>query len=180
MNRGIGLTVIALLSALLLIAAAPGKKTLLDVKNASMEQVPDGKSTPAHFPRFYGGLALTDGTVAFDGKRSVKMLLRGKFESFGMYQMIRARVPVGKTCRFRVRVRTHDLAGRAYLMVYRYPAPFKQTFRSKRKISGTNEWTALEASLPAKAGGDAFMVRMMVDGTWGRVWWDQLEGWVEE
>jgi hypothetical protein len=119
-------------------------------------------------------------SVAFEGDRSVKMVLRGGHESMALIAQVPCSVPEGKVIRIRAEVRTHDLMGEAYIMIYRYPPPLAPAFYSTRRVSGTGDWTTLEARVPAKQGGDALQIRLCVAGTRGRVWWDGLEAAVEE
>ena len=151
----------------------------LTVKNSSMEELSDKGPMPAGYAPVYEGLIQVDSSVAFEGRRSVKLLLRGQQETFGFYEHVASAVPEGQLCHFRVHVRTQDLRGKVFFQIYRYPNP-EQEFRSTQEVSGTQEWTTLEATAPAKKGGDAFMVRMMVSGTAGRVWFDKLEAFLEE
>jgi hypothetical protein len=170
---------VCVLLALTCVGLAADEKPALLVKNPSMEET-DGKShLPAGYLPVYQGIVQADSSVAFEGKRSVKLTLRGQFESFGFYQHVASTAPEGAPCHFRVHVRTHDLQGDVFFQIYRYPNP-EQEFKSVQKVSGTQDWTTLDAVAPAKNGGDAFMVRMMVTGSAGQVWFDNLEAWVEE
>ena len=149
--------------------------------NAGMEKVAEGKRLPTGYHALSRGIAVVDDGVAFEGKRSIKLVPSGTRQHFGVIQQPAVHVPEGKIMRVRVRCRTHDLnGGDAFIMVYRYPPPFKKAFYSTRRISGTNDWTVLEAEVPAKKGGVSLQIRLMVYASTGRVWWDALEVLVED
>lgn len=166
-------------ASFLMMGAAPMDKPLLQVQNGFMEEVAPGATLPVGYYLFGSGLAEMDRTVTFEGKPSIKVLLRGMPEGIGIIQAVPSTVPEGKICRFRVRVRTHGLNGKAYLFIYRYPMP-DSGFMSAQQLSGTHDWTTIEALVPSKKGGDSFQVRMMVEGTMGRVWLANFEATVEE
>jgi hypothetical protein len=158
-------------------------KPPLSVTNASMEEVAVNAKAPTGYVIWGtpGGLIQSDPTVAFEGKRSVKLTLKGESETFGVYQSVASTAPEGAKCRFRARVRTQDLDGQAYLMIYVYSTrPLGEPYFSATRISGTQDWTTVEAVVPAHKEGKLFQVFMLVTGTWGRVWWDNLEASVEE
>ena len=170
----IGCAVVGAVTAALVLGAAPPDKPPLQVENGSMEKIAPGETIPAGYYRMFDLLAAVDRTVTFEGKPTVKVLLRGLREGGGIVQAVPSTVPEGKICRFRIHVRTQDLDGNASLFIYRYPMP-DEGFASTKKLSGTNDWTTLEALVPTKKGGDSFQVRMMVDGTVGRVWFAGFE-----
>jgi hypothetical protein len=172
----------ALVIAALSMGAAPTQKPLIDIRNGSMEEVAPGQTLPVGYYRWGDSLAAVDRTVTFEGKPSVKVLLRGTRESAGIVQQPASTVPEGKICRFRVRVRTHRLDGHVQLIIFRYPMPDTeyQELQPPQRLSGTNDWTILEALVPAKKGGDSFQVRMMVEGTTGRAWFANFEATVED
>ena len=166
-------------AALLLCSAAMGAAGI-EIVNSSMEEIPKGKTFPTGYSPFGKGIAVVDHHVAYEGSRSVKTILAGPKEMFGFVQQAPVSMPAGKQTRIRARVRTHELKGEAYLMVYRYPPPFKGAFYSTKRLSGTNGWTQIEAVVPAKKGGNMLQIRMLVYGTTGRAWWDKLEAVVED
>ena len=173
-------TIVLVAAAFLMMGAAPPAKPLLQVQNGSMEQVAANAKLPTGYVQWGDpGLIQVDPTVAFEGKQSVKVVLSGESATVAMYQPVTHTVPEGMYCRFRVRVRTHDLDGQACLWVHRYPAPLTDVDHYSRKISGTQDWTTLEVTVPAKKDNQ-FQVFMLTTGTWGRVWWDNLEASMEE
>jgi hypothetical protein len=170
----------ALALSLVASRAAPEHKPVFRLTNGSMEETNEERGLPAGYSALGQGHVLVEENVAFEGKRSVKMVLRGDYATVALVAQVPCSVPDGKTSLVRARVRTHDLRGEAYIMIYRYPPPLAPAFYSAQRISGTTEWTTVEARVPAKKGGDALQIRLCVRGTGGRAWWDCLEAVVVE
>ena len=143
------------------------------VVNPSMEEVSPKRALPKGWYFNGAGIAATDDTVAHTGRRSIKLCFRGPREAPFVSQGVAVPRRANVVYRITAKVRTLDLAGEAYLFVYRYPPPFKKRFMSK-KISGTHAWRTLSLDVPAKPGGDSLQVRLMAYATWGQVWLDDV------
>ena len=161
-------------------AAPPAEPAKVEVPNGSFEEVSPENGLPAGWGLLgQGDPVRMDEEVACDGRRSLKVTLRGGGAGATVVGMIKVQPERACVYRVSVRVRTFDFNGTASLFVSPYPLPSQAQF-SPEKLTGTQDWRPLTVDVPVDPKVNALQLRLITAGSLGQVWWDQVEITVRE
>lgn len=153
----------------------PAEPTRVEVSNGSFEEVLPETGLPAGWGLLgQGDPVRVDEAVACDGKRSLKVTLRGGGAGATVVGMLKVQPERACVYRVSVRVRTFDFNGTASLFVSPYPLP-SQARVSPEKPTGTQDWRTLSVDVPVDPKVNGLQLRLIAAGSLGQVWWDQVE-----
>lgn len=145
------------------------------LENGSFEEIDPRNSLPSGWSARDAETVIIriDGQTARDGKHSVQMLFGGLNETCFVVRHVT--LPKVHSAVFRVSawVRGLDFDGNACLEVYHYPNP-RGAFQSK-KMTGTFLWQRISVDLPCRPEDKELQIRVQAAGSWGQVWFDQVE-----
>ena len=161
------------------VAAPDGQVNLL--LNSSFEDVNPRHNIPEGWDIcggvLNGNMMQMDDQVARTGKKSLHLKrLPGGTSDVILSRDCTPPLERGKTYTFSAWVKTHEVAGRAYLYLMQYPPPFDGTNSGESEVvSGTSDWTQIKYVFKARPELTGLQVRCGVVGEAGsEAWFDDV------